>query len=112
LPWKVKKNATSQLWVASIQTSQKAVESKDPLELKQTFQLFIAPSQEEAYETGLAMTPPLMMSIEMEMNPVCFLCQATGHIYCLSTSKELSTLWYLCLYVLLLLKELALQNAS
>jgi hypothetical protein len=75
LPWKVKKNTTSQLWVACIQTSQKAVETKDPLELERNVQLFLVPSQEEAKEIGLAMAPPFMLPYDE--NPICFLCRAT-----------------------------------
>jgi hypothetical protein len=80
LPWTVKLNATTNLWVASIQTNQKAWEAsqymyeKSSLELKRSIISFAGSTEQEAYEIGVAMAPPLMQDIEE--NPFCFLCKS------------------------------------
>lgn len=79
LPWTVKLNGTTNLWVANVQTNQKAWESaqymydKTSLELKRSIQTFIGSTEQEAYEIGLALAPPLMQDIEE--SPICFLCK-------------------------------------
>jgi hypothetical protein len=79
LPWTAKLNCTTNLWVASVQTNQKAWESshymyeKSSLELKRSIQTFVGSTEQEAYEIGLALAPPLMHALEE--NPICFLCK-------------------------------------
>jgi hypothetical protein len=79
LPWTAKLNCTTNLWVASVQTNQKAWESshymyeKSSLELSRSIQAFVGSTEQEAYEIGLALAPPLMH--ELEENPICFLCK-------------------------------------
>lgn len=79
LPWTAKLNSTTNLWVASVQTNQKAWESsqymyeESSLELKRSIQTFVGSTEQEAYEIGLALAPPLMHSLEE--NPICCLCK-------------------------------------
>jgi hypothetical protein len=79
LPWTVKKNATTNLWVASVQTNQKAWESNahgEKLSLAQlrSIHTFSGRTEEEAYEAGLACSPPILQSLEE--SPNCFLCKS------------------------------------
>jgi hypothetical protein len=78
IPFTIKLHGTTNLWVTSIQTSQKAWDSsqymyeKTSLELKRSIKTYIATTEQEAYEIGLAMAPPIMNS--MDENPICQLC--------------------------------------
>jgi len=78
IPFTIKLHGTTNLWVTSIQTSQKAWDSsqymyeKTSLELKRSIKTYIATTEQEAYEIGLAMAPPIMNSFDE--NPICQLC--------------------------------------
>ncbi|CAJ1949943.1 unnamed protein product [Cylindrotheca closterium] len=78
IPFTIKLHGTTNLWVTSIQTSQKASDSsqymyeKSSLELKRSIKTYIATTEQEAYEIGLAMAPPIMNSYDE--NPICQLC--------------------------------------
>jgi len=80
LPWTVKLHGTTNLWVASVQTNQKAWEpsqymyEKTSLELKRSIQTFIGTTEQEAYEIGLALAPPIMHTFDE--NPICALCNS------------------------------------
>jgi len=78
IPFTIKLHGTTNLWVTSVQTSQKAWDSSQymyentSLELKRTIKTYIATTEQEAYEIGLAMAPPIMNSVDE--NPICQLC--------------------------------------
>eukprot|EP00980_Cylindrotheca_fusiformis_P028511 scaffold22607_cov123-Cylindrotheca_fusiformis.AAC.8 len=79
LPWTAKLNCTTNLWVASVQTNQKAWESaqymyeRTSLELKRSIHTFVGSTEQEAYEIGLALAPPIMHSLDD--NPICTMCK-------------------------------------
>lgn len=85
LPWTVKKNNTTNLWVASVQTDQKAWEangeSSHTLSLEQvrSMHTFSGATEQEAYEAGLAMAPPVMQSFED--NPICYMCKSQFAVF-------------------------------
>lgn len=89
LPFTVKQNDTTNLWVASVQTNQKAWEdtrggsisssSSPSLDLVRSVQTFSAMTQDEAYETGLAMAPPVMEPFEE--NPICYCCKTKFAVF-------------------------------
>jgi hypothetical protein len=74
LKWTVKRNQATNLWVASVQTSQKAIEASDYIETERSIVSFSATTQEEAFETGLANAVPIMQPFEE--NPICYVCKA------------------------------------
>lgn len=87
LPFTVKQNASTKNWVASVRSSQKAWENSRRgvdttianLELVRSIKTFSASSEKEAYETGLAMAPPVMESLDE--NPICCLCKTKFAIF-------------------------------
>jgi len=84
LPFTVRQNATTKDWVASVQTNQKAWESSlkqniNNLDLMRSLKTFSAKSEKEAYETGLAMAPPVMDPL-LE-NPICALCKTKFAVF-------------------------------
>jgi hypothetical protein len=74
LKWTVKRNPTTNMWVASCQTSQKATEANDIIEIERTTMSWSATTQQEAFETGLGNATPLMQPVEE--NPICYVCKA------------------------------------
>lgn len=74
LKWIVKRHQASNLWVATVQTKQKAVEQHDVIEVERTSVNFSATTQQEAFETGLANAVPMMQP--MEEFPICYVCKA------------------------------------
>lgn len=74
LKWTVKRNQATSLWVATVQTKQKAVEQHDVIEVERTSVSFSATTQEEAFETGLAHAVPMMQPTEE--HPICYVCKA------------------------------------
>jgi hypothetical protein len=74
LKWAVARNQATGLWVATVQTKQKAVEQRDVIEVERTSVSFSATTQEEAFETGLANAVPMMQPTEE--HPICFVCKA------------------------------------
>jgi hypothetical protein len=87
LPFTVKQNMSTNNWVACVQSSQKAWENLRRgvdttianLELVRSIKTFSASSEKEAYETGLAMAPPVMESLDE--NPICCLCKTKFAIF-------------------------------
>jgi hypothetical protein len=76
LPWNVQQNPTTKLWVASVQTCQT---TEDPLEVDRSIQKFVASTQDEAHELGLAMASPKMLPFDE--NPVCYLCKVKPAVF-------------------------------
>jgi hypothetical protein len=74
LKWTVKRNPTTNMWVASCQTSQKATEANDIIEIERTTMSWAATTQQEAFETGLGNATPLMQPVAE--NPICYVCKA------------------------------------
>ena len=74
LKWTVKRNPATNLWVASVQTSQKAAETNDTIEIERNTLSFPAATQQEAFETGLANATPLLHPTEQ--HPICNVCKA------------------------------------
>mmetsp|Transcript_30466 Transcript_30466/g.73071 ORF Transcript_30466/g.73071 Transcript_30466/m.73071 type:complete len:1069 (+) Transcript_30466:244-3450(+) len=84
LPWTVKRNATTNKWVASVQTNQKAWEQaasnhERSLEQVRSCHTFSGATESEAYEAGLAMAPPVMHPFSE--NPTCFLCKSKFAVF-------------------------------
>ncbi|CAJ1966341.1 unnamed protein product [Cylindrotheca closterium] len=84
LPWTVKRNATTNKWVASVQTNQKAWEEASSnhersLEQVRSCHTFSGDTESEAYEAGLAMAPPVMHPFSD--NPTCFLCKSKFAVF-------------------------------
>jgi hypothetical protein len=76
LPWKVQQNPTTKLWVASVQTCET---TEDPLEIERSMQKFVASTQDEARELGLAMARPKMQPFDE--NPICYLCKVKFAVF-------------------------------
>jgi hypothetical protein len=74
LKWTVKRNRTTNMWVASVNTNQKALECNDATELERAMRSFTATTQQEAFETGLAMAIPRMLPFDE--HPICHVCKA------------------------------------
>ncbi|KAL3934616.1 MAG: hypothetical protein SGBAC_009706 [Bacillariaceae sp.] len=84
LPWTVKRNATTNKWVASVQTNQKAWEAASTnhersLEQVRSCHTFSGATESEAYEAGLAMAPPVMHPFS-ECS-TCFLCKSKFAVF-------------------------------
>jgi hypothetical protein len=85
LPFTVKQNASTKNWVASVHSSQKAWENSRRgvdttiAELVRSIKTFSASSEQEAYEIGLAMAPPVMESLDE--NPICCLCKTKFAVF-------------------------------
>jgi hypothetical protein len=74
LQWQVQRSPTSNQWVASLLTNQKAMEEGDSIKMELSRINFSAQSQQEAYETGLSNAKPLMQ--KPEDSPICCVCKA------------------------------------
>jgi hypothetical protein len=82
LPWTVKQSVATDLWVATVQTDQKAWEEAEDgqtLEQLRSTYTFSGMSEEEAHEAGAAMAPPIMQSFEE--NPICFTCKTKFAVF-------------------------------
>ena len=73
LQWQVQRSPTSNQWVASLLTNQKAMEEGDSIKMELSRINFSAQSQQEAYETGLSNAKPLMQ--KPEDAPICCVCK-------------------------------------
>jgi hypothetical protein len=73
LKWTVKRNRTTNMWVASVNTNQKALECNDIVELERGMRSYTATTQQEAFETGLSMAIPRMLPFEE--HPICHVCK-------------------------------------
>lgn len=74
LKWTVRRNQATSLWVATVQTKQEAVEQHDVIEVERTSVSFSAPTQQEAFETGLANAVPMIQPTHE--HPICYVCKA------------------------------------
>jgi hypothetical protein len=79
LKWSVKKNHTTNMWVASIQTKEKGTGSYDTAETERDTRSYAATSQTEAYETGLALATPKMLPFDQ--HPICHVCNAKFAVF-------------------------------
>ncbi len=79
LQWTVKHNPTTNQWVASVMTNQRAMQEGDAIEMELSKVSYSVATQEEAYETGLANATPMMHSIDQ--NPICFICNAKFAVF-------------------------------
>jgi hypothetical protein len=74
LKWSLKRNKATNLWLASVTTSQRALENDDAVDLQRSVRSYTADTQKEAFETGLANAVPRMLPFED--NPICFVCKS------------------------------------
>ena len=72
LPYEVFYNRTTQLWVVTIHTNQKALDRCDPTKAAATMQAYSFRTEDEARQAVLVMTPPRMM--QFDDHPTCFDC--------------------------------------
>eukprot|EP00980_Cylindrotheca_fusiformis_P009416 scaffold2058_cov115-Cylindrotheca_fusiformis.AAC.9 len=79
LPCSVKRNETTDMWVASVVTNQKAWEDNDKKELERTRVTFSGKTRTEATEAGLAMGTPILQAFSD--NPICFMCKAKFAVF-------------------------------
>ena len=74
LQWSLKRNRTTNMWVATVNTNQKALDNNETWEIEKAVKSYPATSQEQAYETGLAHATPRMLPFED--NPICHICKS------------------------------------
>lgn len=73
LPSSVIYNETSESWVATINTNQKALDNKNVQESSKALRAFSVPTKKQAMCLAMAWSPPRMYPFES--NPQCFICQ-------------------------------------
>jgi hypothetical protein len=79
LKWSVKKNCKTNMWVASIQTKGKGNGRCNTAEMECDTRSYAATSQTEAYETGLALATPKMLSFDQHL--ICRVCNAKFTVF-------------------------------
>jgi len=72
LPWIVKRNSTTNMWIASVVTDQKAYDEGNKAGQERSTAVFSASTEREAHETGLAMATPYLQPIKD--HPICVMC--------------------------------------
>lgn len=79
LPWSVFHNGTTNMWIATVNTNQKALDSKNVAEASKALKAFSLPTRRAAEEVGLAMAPPRMLPFDS--NPFCHTCKCKFSLF-------------------------------
>jgi len=79
LPWSVFQNNSTGMWVATVNTNQKALESNNTAEASRALKAFSVTTEREAKEIAQQMSPPTMLAFTN--NPVCFICSAKFGVF-------------------------------
>eukprot|EP00526_Cylindrotheca_closterium_P002662 CAMPEP_0113610874 /NCGR_PEP_ID=MMETSP0017_2-20120614/5256_1 /TAXON_ID=2856 /ORGANISM="Cylindrotheca closterium" /LENGTH=996 /DNA_ID=CAMNT_0000519785 /DNA_START=125 /DNA_END=3115 /DNA_ORIENTATION=+ /assembly_acc=CAM_ASM_000147 len=79
LPWTVQQNKTTNMWIASVVTDQKAYDEGNKTEQERSKAVFSAKTEREAHETGLAMATPYLQPFKS--NPICVMCSSKFAVF-------------------------------
>lgn len=79
LPWSVFQSETTGMWVATVNTNQKALDSNDIAEASKALRAFSVPSREQAEALARAWAPPRMLPFSG--NNRCFVCEARFAVF-------------------------------
>ncbi|CAJ1950088.1 unnamed protein product [Cylindrotheca closterium] len=79
LPWNVQQNMTTNMWIASVVTDQKAYDEGNTTEQDRSKAVFSAKTEREARETGLAMATPYLQPFKT--NPICVMCSSKFAVF-------------------------------
>lgn len=79
LPWSVFPSETTGMWVATVNTNQKALDSNNITEASKALRAFSVPTKAQAEALARAWAPPRMLSFSD--NPMCFICEARFAVF-------------------------------
>lgn len=79
LPWSVQQNMTTNMWIATIVTDQKAYDEDNKKEQDRSKAVFSAKTEREAHETGLAMATPYLQPFQN--HPICDMCSSKFAVF-------------------------------
>jgi hypothetical protein len=79
LPWSVFPSETTGMWVATVNTNQKALDSNDIVEASKALRAFSVPTREQAEALARAWAPPRMLPFSK--NSRCFICEARFAVF-------------------------------
>lgn len=79
LPWSVFPSETTGMWVATVNTNQKALDSNDIVEASKALRAFSVPTREQAEALASAWAPPRMLPFAK--NSRCFICEARFAVF-------------------------------
>lgn len=79
LPWSVFPSETTGMWVATVNTNQKALDSNDIVEASKALRAFSVPTREQAEALARAWAPPRMLAFSK--NSRCFICEARFAVF-------------------------------
>lgn len=79
LPWSVFPNESSGMWVTTVNTNQKALDSNNVKDASKALRAFSCMTQAQAEALARAWAPPRMMAFSD--NPACFICESKFAIF-------------------------------
>jgi hypothetical protein len=79
LPWSIFYNPSSGMWVATLQTNQKALDSNNPRSAEASLRAFSLPSEKQAIRLARAWTPPRM--VPFTESPNCHVCNSKFAVF-------------------------------
>jgi hypothetical protein len=79
LPWSVFPSETTGMWVAAVNTNQKALDSNDIAEASKALRAFSVPTKNQAEALARAWAPPRMHAFAE--NPNCFICESAFALF-------------------------------
>ncbi|KAL3936142.1 MAG: hypothetical protein SGBAC_008476 [Bacillariaceae sp.] len=79
LPWTVQQNMTTNMWIATVVTDQKAYDEGSKTDQERSKAVFSAKTEREAHETGLAMATPYLQPFKN--NPICVMCSSQFAVF-------------------------------
>ena len=79
LPWSVIHRPSSGMWIATLQTNQKALDRQNVLEASKSLRAFSMPTEKQAVSLAKAWTPPRMLPFDS--NKCCHICSAKFAVF-------------------------------
>jgi hypothetical protein len=79
LPWSIFYNESTNMWVATINTNQKALDSDNVEAASKALRAFSLQTEAQARALAVAWTPPRMLAFEK--SPKCFICKAKFAVF-------------------------------
>lgn len=79
LPWSVFPSETTGMWVATVNTNQKALDNNNIEEASKALRAFSVPTKQQAEALARAWAPPRMLAFSD--SPTCFVCEAKFAVF-------------------------------
>jgi len=79
LPWSVFASETTGMWVATLNTNQKALDSNNTIEASKALRAFSVPTEKQAEALARAWSPPRLLPFSD--NLLCFICEAQFAVF-------------------------------